>query len=182
MQELSEAPPAPPAPPRELEKLAVRWQGVVGKSLKALVLETDGVKQRLVLRSWALADGVAGPEKELLAGKRLMAQATVDDRFLCVRDAFPSPDAEPGDARVRFGWTVYAADSGDRIDRAPFEPGTQAVALIGPRIYYLVAGPVRGPIDKPFVHPRTLKAVDLKSGKTLWERPVEGKPVTPPQS
>jgi hypothetical protein len=179
--ELTETPPAPPTPPRELEKLTVRWQGVVGKAFKALVLDSDGVKQRLVLRSWSLVDGAAGPEKELLTGKRLIALATVDDRFLCIRDAFPSPDAEPGEARLRFGWTLFAVDSGERIDRAPHEPGTQAVALLGPRIYYLVSGPVHGPIDRPFVHPRTLKAIDLKSGKALWERPVEGKTVTPPQ-
>jgi hypothetical protein len=175
-----EARPAPPRPPKELEKLAVRWQGHVGGRYKALVLEEDAGQQRLVLCSWDLATGQAGALVELLRGKRLLAQPTVDDRFLCVRDAFPSPDVSPEDARKRFGWSIHSVETGERVERAPFEPGTQAIALAGPRVYYLLAGPLKGPIDRPFVQPRSLVAVDLRSGKELWRRPVEGKPVTPP--
>ena len=39
---------------------------------------------------------------------------------------------------------------------------------------------VRGPIDRPFVPPRLLQAIDLKTGKLIWERPVEGKQLLPP--
>jgi hypothetical protein len=52
--------------------------------------------------------------------------------------------------------------------------------VLGPRAYVLVGGSVRGTFDRPFVQPRTLKAIDLKSGKVLWERPLQGKPVAPP--
>jgi hypothetical protein len=54
------------------------------------------------------------------------------------------------------------------------------MAVLGPRVVYLVAGPIPGPLDRPFVQPRTLKGLDLKSCKVLWERPIQGKRILPP--
>ena len=162
---------------REVEKLAVRWQGVAGTEFKALALEQDGERQKFVLHSWDLATSKANPPRELLAGRRLTVLPTVDERYLCLRDSISSAD---GEASKKIGWSIYALATGDLVGRAPFEAGTQAIGLIGPRAYFLLSGPIRGPIHRPFVHPRSLKAIDLKTGKTVWERPVEGKPVTPP--
>ena len=53
-------------------------------------------------------------------------------------------------------------------------------ALVGPRVFYLLSGPVRGPLHKSLLLPRSLRAVDVKTGKTLWERPVEGKSIPTP--
>jgi hypothetical protein len=39
---------------------------------------------------------------------------------------------------------------------------------------------MRGSLDRPNIQPRILKAIDLSSGKKLWERPVAGKLLTPP--
>jgi hypothetical protein len=170
--------PAPADPARklatELEKLAVRWQGVAGKDFAALVLEQDAERQKFVLHSWDLATGKPNPPRELLAGRRLTVLPTADERFLCLRDTATAPDPK-GDV-----WSIFAVATGELAARAPLESGTQAIALIGSRVYYLLSGPIRGPIHRPFVHPRSLKAIDLKTGKTLWERPVEGKQVTPP--
>jgi len=47
-------------------------------------------------------------------------------------------------------------------------------------VFYLISGPFKGPINRPFVRSRSLKAFDLKAGKPLWERPVEGKLCAPP--
>jgi hypothetical protein len=172
-----------PAWPRDLEKRVVRWQGVVGKHFKALVLEEDSDGQKLTLRCYDLAGNPAAPPRELLRGKRLVAQPTLDERFLCLRDAAPGPDQKesvPAEERKGPTWSLFSTDSGERVERAPFLPNTQAIALLGPRIYYLQSGPIRGPIDRPFLQPRVLTAVDLKSGKALWEHPVEGRQVTPP--
>src|SRR5262249_14430885 len=88
----AEAPAARPPLPKELEKKVLRWQGTAGKEFKALVLEEAGREQRVVLRSWDLPTGKEGPAKELARGKRLAVRPTLDERFLCVRDAVPSPD------------------------------------------------------------------------------------------
>jgi hypothetical protein len=179
--QVQEPPAASPRPPAELDKLVVRWQGLVGGQFKALVLEEEGLQQKLLLRTWDHAGNPVGTPRELLRGQRLLVQPTVDERFLCIRDASSSPDTRSSDDdRLRFGWTVVSVETGEAVERAPFVPGTQAIALQTPRLYLLVTGLVRGPIDRPFVHPRLLQAIDLKTGKLLWERPVEGRQLLPP--
>jgi hypothetical protein len=176
-----EPPAAGPHPPPELDKLTSRWQGRSADQFKAVVLEEEGLQQKLLLRTWDSAGNPVGSPRELLRGQRLLVLPTVDERFLCIRDASSSPDTRSSeDDRLRFGWTVVSVATGEAVERAPFVPGTQAIALQAPRLYVLVSGPVRGPIDRPFVPPRLLQAIDLKTGKRIWERPVEGKQLLPP--
>lgn len=175
------AEPAAARPPVELDKLVVRWQGWVGNNFKALVLEEEETQQKLLLRTWDKAGNAVGPPRELLRGQRLLVQPTVDELFLCIRDASASPDNRVEADRLRSGWTIFAVDSGEAVEHAPFVPGTQATSVQGSRHFVLVAGQVRGAIDRPFMHPRSLQAIDLKTGKLLWERPVEGKQMLPPE-
>ena len=129
--------------------------------------------------SWD-ADKIQGP-KELFAGKHLRTLLSLDGRFLWLRQAAPSPDQEPGTAeRKKYGWSIFAVDGGEFLASIPYEAGTEGAAVIGPRAYCLVAGPLKGPIDKPFVRPRSLRAFDLKTGKPLWQHAVEGKSCLPP--
>jgi hypothetical protein len=172
----------PPAPlPKELEKAAPRWQGTTadGRAAALVLDEADG-RQTLSLWTWDPAGGKAGPPKELLAGRRLLALATIDGRHLLLRDADAADDGAGPDERKKAGWTVFAVDGGERVGEAPYEGGAHVAAVVGSHAFFLTAGPLKAPIDKPFVQPRVLKAVDLASGKPLWERPVEGKPCTPP--
>ena len=170
---------APPPSPAELETAVVRWQGPAGDGRAALVMDESAGRRRLSLWTWD-AEKV-NPPKELLAGKRLVVLPTVDERLLCLRDASPRPDQGPGaDEGRQYGWTIFTADGGERLAQIPYDPGAEAVAVVGPRVFCLVAGPLKGPLDKPFVRPRGLKAYDLKTGKPLWERPVEGKLISPP--
>jgi hypothetical protein len=168
----------PPKPPADLAKRVVRWQGVVGGVYKALVLEETAEGQRLVLCGWDIKNGQPLAPRELLQGKRLLVRATLNEQYLCLRDAIPSPDQKT-DERGRHAWSIFDARTGELVTRLPYEPGTQAVAVLGLRAYCLVAGPVRGSVSQPFMNARVLKAVELKTGKTVWERPAEGKLVNP---
>jgi hypothetical protein len=171
--------PTPPRLPKELEKSAFRWQGPVGAGHAALVQEEHDGQQHLSLWSWD-ADKIQGP-KELFAGKHLRALLSLDDHFLWLREAAPSPDQEPGtDGRKKYDWSIFAVDGGEQIASIPYEAGTESVAVVGPRAYCVVAGGLKGPIDKPFVRPRSLMSFDLKTGKRLWEHSVEGKSCLPP--
>jgi hypothetical protein len=165
--------------PKELEKSVFRWQGPVGAAHAALVLDESDGRQRLSLWSW---DGEkTQTPKELFTGKHLRTLPTLDDRFLCLREAAPSPDHEPGlEESKQYGWSIFTVDGGDRVAWIPYEAGTEGIAVVGPRAYCIVAGAFNGPLDKPFVRPRSLKAFDLKTGKPLWEHSVEGKFCLPP--
>ncbi len=174
--ELAPADPraAPPRLPKELEKSVFRWQGPVGDMHAALVQEEHDGLQHLSLWSWD-ADKTHGP-KELFAGAHLRALLSLDDRYLWLREAAPSPDQEAGaDERKKLDWSIFSVDGGERIASIPYEAGTEGVAIVGPRAYCIVAGAFKGPLDKPFIRPRSLKAYDLKTGKPLWEHAVEGK-------
>jgi hypothetical protein len=202
----AEKAPLPPAPklPRQLERLAVRWHGVVGRHFLALVLEdapqppapkgppakdkppgpvprAPRPDQVLVLRSWDWLTGKAAEPRELRRGRRLVVLPTLDEKFLCLRDAAPSPDElVASQAGRRFDWSLYSLEEGKIIASVPHVPGTQAVAVVGARAYFLVAGQVPGPIDQPTVRPQGLQAFDLKTGKRAWERPLAGKQLSPP--
>jgi hypothetical protein len=180
-------PPAPVADPlvqratRDLQQRAARWQGMVGSTFKALVLEQDGEEQKLVLMSWAKDGSVLESPPALLRGRRLQVLATLDNRYLCVRDASPSPDQRPTEEdRKRFDWAIYATDTGEVLTRTPFEAGTQAIMVLGSRLLVLLTGSSSGPIDRPFVNPRILKAIDVQTGKLQWQHTLAGKAVVPP--
>jgi hypothetical protein len=161
--------------PPELEKKAVRWQGVVGGVRGAVLLEDAGPEQALVLHAWD-SNGKEVGAHELLRGKRLLLQPTLDGHHLCFRDAGAAPDEKNlGKDRPEHHWLVLSLDRPDAVASLPFEPGTQAVAVLGSRAYYCVSGQVRGHMDRPLVQPRTVKAYDLKAGKVLWQRPVAAK-------
>jgi hypothetical protein len=165
--------------PKELEKAVFRWQGPVGSAHAALVLDESDGRQRLSLWSWD-AEKTQTP-KELLTGKHLRTLPTLDNRFLCLREAAPSPDQEPGlEERKKYGWSIFAVDGGERAAWMPYEAGTEGVAVVGPRAYCIVAGAFKAPLNKAFVRPRSLKAFDLKTGKPLWEHAIEGKSCLPP--
>jgi hypothetical protein len=174
----ADGPPSERMPPPDLTKRVIRWQGVVGDSYKALVLEESALAQQLVLHSWSQTTGQHLSSQELIQGQRLLLRASLDGRYLCLRDSVPSPDQQ-ADERGAHAWSIFDAATGGRIARLPYERGTQAIAVLGPRAFVLVAGGVAGTPGQPFVNPRVLKAIDLKTGKTLWERPAEGKNITP---
>jgi hypothetical protein len=173
----AEKPAEPPPLPRELEKAVVRWQGEAGGGRAALVLERADGREKLTLWSWDV--GSVHAPRELLAGGRLLALPTLDGRLLCLRDAAAGPDPTAPNDSLQGGWSLFPLDGG-RPTRAPYEPGTESVAVVGGRAFCLVAGPLHGPLDRPFVRPRAVKAFDLQTGKPLWERPVAGKPCSPP--
>jgi hypothetical protein len=164
--------------PQDFVKYQLRWQGFVGCVYKALVLEETAAGQRLLLRGWDITSGLEGQSREVFHGARLVIQPTLNDRYVCVRDAVPSPDHK-SDERGRHAWRIFDAATGDFVGRLSYEPGTQSIAVIGPRAFVLVAGPIAGSLRQPFASPRTIKAIDLATGKTIWERPAEEKRLTP---
>jgi hypothetical protein len=179
------APPKSPVVtvPDLLANLSVRWHRSISGYLRALVLEessASGVrKQRLVLRTWNEETGKEGKASELLCGTRPVVLADPNGLHLWLRDAAPSPDEVDGAPERRYGWTIYSVLDGHLVARLPFVPGTQQATLIGERAYCLVAAPQRGASPTTIRRAYTLYALEVGSGKTVWQRPLSSKALVP---
>lgn len=174
--------PLAPALPEHLERKSVRWQGLVGGNWRVVTLEEVAGQQRLVLHCWDQKKGKTMESKELLRGKRLLLRPSLDERFLCLREDSPDP-SERGSLmshKSSSWWLLVSSATGELVGRIPHEAGMHAVMVLGDRVYYLVSGASHGSLDQPNIHPRTLKVIELSSGKLLWERPVAGKLISPP--
>lgn len=177
----------PPSPlPEPLEKKALRWQKLVGQHWKVLALEEEKGQQCFVLHSWDRQKKTGQQQKELMRGKRLLVRPTLDEKILCVREASPCPDEKisfsrgAGERAKATKWRLFSVQTGKQLGRIPDEAGMNTIVVLGKRVFYLVPGTLRGLLDRPNVQPQILRAIDLSSGKKLWERPVAGKLMAPP--
>jgi hypothetical protein len=172
--------PAEPAPkvPAELEKVAshqyftgAEWKQkplIVGTTLAALAVEdAGGGVQKMSLKRWDLTTAKALDTVELLKGKSLWTLIADDGRTVAVHQALVKEQLPEGD----YAWWVFDAETGKQVAKFPFEAGSTDLSVIGPRAYYAVNGQAKVP-PRPdgFETPRLLKAVDLKTGKQVWER------------
>lgn len=155
-------PRTPDAPAGPLEKLAIRWHGRAGGQLLAVVAEDAGERrQRLVLRSWDARTGKpTGAPRELVQGGRPVVLRDLDATRLWLRDA----------ADANGHWAVVAVLDGLLVTRVPVVPGTHTGTIVGTRAYLLTAAPARAAFDGSPKKVQTLHAVELDSGKVLWQR------------
>ncbi len=150
---------------------------IVNGKVAALQMENAGNGiQKLTLKTWDLSTAKANASVELLEGKSLWVQIAPGSRFVCVHQALVKNQLPDGD----YAWWVFSLETGERIAKVPFEEGTQTVVVIGPRLFYSINQPRKGPPVRNFDTPRQLKAVDLKTGKVVWEHSIEGQKRLPP--
>jgi hypothetical protein len=177
--------PAGPALPKELAKVVSHqyWTGsdwqkkpiVAGKVVAALeATDLGGGKSALTLKRWDLATGKEEESVKLLEGKALWPQVSADGRHLFVHQALVKEQLPKGD----YAWWVFDLESGKQVAKLPYEGQLTDAVVLGSRVYYLSYVPRKiGP--GATVEPRSVKAVDLATGKQAWERPVEGVKVFP---
>ena len=171
-----------PAPPgeaklsKELQKEAGPTVAASGDYAVVVAVEPSGGKAKVVLKRWDLTTEKPLDPVVLAEGGVYQVVTLPPAGMTLVREGSvggPAPD--------EVTWTAYALATGKEAAKFNTEPGAGQFSVIGPRAYYVVQGQPTGP---PFagVIPRTLKAVDLKTGKRLWERPLEGErlPSPPP--
>src|SRR5262249_7471133 len=99
--------------------------------------------------------------------------------YVFVHQALVKEQLPPGD----YAWWVFSLETGKQVAKLPFEPGSQGLTVIGPRAYYSVSAPGRGP--RPggpgmFKQDRVLKAVQIAPGRQLWQHAIWAPPVLPP--
>jgi hypothetical protein len=182
----AEKAPADTPLPKELAKVISQqyWTGsdwqkkpiVAGKVAAALDLKNlGGDKAVLSLKRWDLASGKEEETVHLLEGRALWPQLAGDGRHLFVHQALVKEQLPAGD----YAWWVFDLETGKQVAKLPYDGQLTDGVVLGSRLYYLASGP-RKFAPGPTVQPRSVKAVDLKTGKLAWERPVQGVQILPP--
>ncbi|MHB1425295.1 MAG: hypothetical protein ACYC3I_19165 [Gemmataceae bacterium] len=177
--------PPPPPLPEQLERKSLRWQKLIGEHWKVVALEeVEKGQERLMLHTWDRQKQSEQPPKELLRGKRLLVRTTVDEQFLCLHEASPSPSPEEHGSLVRkkapSWWWLFSVQTGKLAGRIPDEPGMNTIVVLGKRVFYLVPGALQGSLSQASLQSQTLRVINLSNGKKLWEHPVAGKLIAPP--
>lgn len=179
--------PAPKIPP-ELQKITSHqyftgtdWKQkplIVGKTLSALAVEDQGAGvKKMSLKRWDLTTGKALETIEMLRGKELWTLISPAGRAIAIHQALVKEQLPKGD----YAWWVFDAETGKQVAKFPFEADSTGLTVVGPRAYYAVAGQRKGPPRLGvWETPRLLKAVDLKTGKQVWERNLPPNRMLPP--
>lgn len=61
-------------------------------------------------------------------------------------------------------WHVFATETGERVARLPFDPGTEGVSVVNDRVVYLVVERLGA------TRRRSLRCRNLHSGEAIWSR------------
>jgi hypothetical protein len=157
-------------PPLPKVKLPPGAEKVVSdKYAIATTSERVGREQRLVLKRWDLATGKALPPIELLSALALRVEVSADARTVLVHKAVASSALPPGD----YAWWAFSTETGKLLSKFAYEQGTTTATALGGRAYLVVQVPGKGGPRPHRTIQRALKAIDLKTGKLAWERPIE---------
>lgn len=100
----------------------------------------------------------------------------VADGKAMVHKAVAKQDLPPGD----YAWWVFDLATGKQVAKVEAVPTTREVGLVGDRAFFVVTPPTVGRPPAFGVQLRLLRAVDLATGKTLWEHPLEPERRSPP--
>ncbi len=143
-----------------------------GKYAVAADLEAKGPQQSVVLRRWELDGGKELAPVTLLTNRSLRVEWGADNKVVLVHPALVREALPAGD----YAWWAFSAQTGKQVGKFEYAEGTAQATALGPHAYYVVQGRMIGrpPFGPNRTVPRTLRAVDLKSGKLAWERSVEG--------
>jgi len=160
-------PPAAARLPEKLRDLGLPLT-VAGDKAAALVREKGDGKEKLVLKRWDLKTGKAEAPLTLREGGYPFWRMTLDGGHALLA---PPKGGRAGE--------LYSLETGKKLATLSV-PLMQPVRVLGSRVYFLAEGPPEGQPGGWQVQRMVLKAMELKTGKVVWERPVEGRQILPP--
>jgi hypothetical protein len=100
--------------------------------------------------------------------------SSLDYRYLFVTDT-----AATENDTVAGRWQVFGTETGERLGSIMTTPGFREVAVVGSRAFVLYVLPREQPTANGIR--RVLKAFDLGTGKSLWERRLAPEIHLPPR-
>jgi hypothetical protein len=155
----------------EVASAMVTRRLVAGNILAALDWQTAQKQQRLVLKRWNLTTGAELPAKKLMEREALTAQLAHDGAHLLVHPT-TAGNVAPADYDL---YRVFSLATGDKIGQFRCEGGS-LYTVIGTRVYYVITHPSTDSTAQP----RTVSAVDLTTGRMIWELSVKPSVTLPP--
>jgi hypothetical protein len=182
MLETTKAPP-PEKPSKALEKAAEQLfpdhkadvnRVVTAGNLAVAIFPATGEKPNTVVMRWDMkAEKMLDPIAiKDAAESRLFGFAGV---VLARRQPMSGQPANKEST-----WDAFSLETGKQLGTIAIEPRVADLTVVGPRVFVMIQAEHKGPPFGGGVIPRTLKAIDLKTGKQTWEFALEGERLPPP--
>jgi hypothetical protein len=123
--------------------------------------EDDG-RTTVILRRWQKETGASLPDVKLFTSELTFRSFSVDCRYLLASKAMDG-----------WAWSIYSTKTGDLVTELhTAEPASQFFVWDGSLFYVSPAIIIRADGQLKIDQPRRLLAIDLKTGKGLWSRPI----------
>jgi hypothetical protein len=145
---------------------------VVGDVLAVLDQQAIQKQQRLVLKRWDITTGEPLAASTLMEREALTVQLAHDGGHLLVHPT-AATNVAPADHDL---YRAFSLSTGAKVGELHGESGT-LYTVVGTRVYYLVTHPSTSGME----HLRTVRAIDLTTGRTVWELPVQPRVDLPPR-
>jgi len=156
--------------------LGTRLQVSVSDKYAVLITpERAGLNQKVKMDRWDLKTGKKQETVELIVGRLLRYELSADAAtvLVCQLGNLSSPQ--------RWGnWSAFSTETGKKLSAFDKPSGLPTVSALGSRAYLVLEGPGKGIAAGRELRSRTLRAIDLKSGKKVWERSLEGRVIPVP--
>lgn len=92
----------------------------------------------------------------LIAGQALVTYVTPDGCYLLIHS----------EMQAQGSWWLFSVVNGAQMAVLPYEEGAKEACILDSHVYYILENSAAG------VRGSTLKAVDIVSGKLIWQRPL----------
>lgn len=123
-------------------------------------------RQTLNLQTWA-SNGEIAPPITLLTGQALVSYVTRDGLYLFIHSELQSDKQD---------WWLFSVNTGKGLTVLKYEEGTREACVLNSRVYYLVEDAASANRKDEETLRSTIKAVDVASGKLIWERLLSLRP------
>jgi hypothetical protein len=126
-------------------------------------------RQTLKLQTWDAKFRESAAPVSLVTGQALVSYVTPEGLYLFVHSELQNQKRD---------WWLFSVITGKLLTVLNYEEVTRETCVVNDRVYYLVEDAASAPRQGQENLRSTLKAVDVASGKLLWERLLSVRPTS----
>jgi len=132
-----------------------------------IIGEVSGDQQSLQLQTWDGASGKVDEPVLLLTGEALVSYVTPDGLYVLIHSEAQAQ---------QHNWWLFSTKTGKKLAVLNYEDGAKEACVLNSRLYYLVEDPPPAHRHEAEALRSTIKAVEISSGKVVWERLLSEQP------